>query len=398
MNLPQSSRGSAARAIFVLAASSLLHAQPPYPRANSNSSDRHPVWEQESSQPSQSNQANRGRFQRVGRNAENFGLVRMAGRPVRSAQGEQLSTIMDFLVNPQSGRVYFAILPSGGGAHGMTYRIVPISAFTGATEDALILRLDRAQWDRVGTLEEWQLKDRVTIDVDHQQRLSQQLGLPRAEIYDGKGPAELVRATTLRGQTIRSDNGQLGRIDDVVVDVTRHELAAVLNMDSSFIGLGVEQRNAPEAQQRFIVPFLELGTHESGAWVSRLRREDFATSEEPHLAAPSADYYYDRSRDQHDIREQRDTRDQRDIRDQRDERNSYPAPAQRNETESAAAAVQRTLERSWPRGRVDVAVEGRHVVLRGMVDTEQDRAEIERAATETARGVRIENQIAVRRR
>lgn len=314
-----------------------------------------PVWEQQ-----ETSRSPRGRVHRMNPTSESFGMNRMAGRPVRSASGEQLSTITDFLVDPSTGRVHFAILPSGGGPHGMTYRIVPISAFTGATSDALILRLDRAQWERVGTMEESQLSGHVVIDLDHQQRLSRQLGLPAREVYDGNGPAELVRATALRGQSIRSGNRQVGRIEDVVVDVTRHESAAVFSTDRAFAG----------SEERYVVPFQQLGTNQSGTWMSRLNREDFA----PVSAPPTPNY------------------------DGPGDRRRYVAPNQPNDTESAAVAVQQTIDRSWARGRVDVAVENRRIILRGLVDSEQERVELERAATDTARGARIDNQIAVRRR
>ncbi len=321
-----------------------------------------PVWEQDGAGP----RSARGRVHRLNANSESFGMTRLAGRPVRSANGEELSTITDFLVDPQTGRVHFAILPSGGGAHGMTYRIVPISAFTGATRDALVLRLDHAQWDRVGTMEESQLGGRVTIDVDHQQRLARQLGLSQRDVYDGRGNAELVRATTFRGQSIRSGNGRVGRIEDVVVDVTRHESAVVFSSDRAFTG----------SEERYVVPFEHLGTNESGTWMSRLNREDFQPNDQSQF--------------------RRDDVIRRD--DPQRERRGYVAPNQPNETESAAMAVQQALDRSWARGRVDVAVDGRHIILRGLVDTEQERTELERAAADTARGVRIENQIAVRRR
>ncbi len=360
-----------------------LSAQPssPYLRPAS----RAPIWEDEAPPTSNQNQnQNRGRLQRAGRNAENFGMNRLVGRPVRSSKGEQLSTITDFLVDPQSGRVEFAILPSGGGPKGMTYRIIPISAFTSAGDDALTLRLDRAQWDRVGTMEEWQLKNQVTIDVDQQERLSRQLGLPLAEIYDGHGPAEFVRATALCGQTIRSGNGQVGRVDDVVVDVTRHEAAVVLKTDPAFAG----------DEQRYIVGFQQLGARDagSGGWMSRLSRDDFAPA-----AAPRPDFdraqEYNRPRDYAEAREPVDPRGEESQRGDR-----YVAPERPTETESAAMAVQQTIDRSWARGRVDVAVEGHRIILRGMLDSDQDRADIERAASDTARGVRIENQIAVQRR
>lgn len=318
-----------------------------------------PVWE-EQSQPS-----GRGRVQRINPRAESFGLQRMAGRPVRSRNGEQLSTVTDFLVDPQTGRVHFAILPSGAGPHGMTYRIVPISAFVGADEGALILGLDRAQWDRVGTIEEPLLKDRVTIDVDHQERLSRQLGLSRKEVYDGRGPAELVRATSLRGESIRWGNGQRNRVDDVVVDVTRHEFAIVLSMEGASAGAG-------RGDQRFVVGFQQLGKREGGGWVSKLTREDFQVPEPVVSAGEERGRRY----------ESNDPR----YRDQ---------PA---DVSAEANAVKQAFDHSWARGRVEVIPERSRLVLRGMLDSEQERAEIEQLAMRAAPGIRIENQIALRRR
>lgn len=289
---------------------------------------------------------------------EPFGLQRMAGRPVKSRNGEQLSTITDFLVDPQTGRVHFAMLPSGGGPRGMTYRIVPISAFVGSDESALVLRLDRTQWDRVGTMDESMLRDRVTIDVDHQQRLSRQLSLPLKEIYDGRGAADLVRATTLRGQSIRSGKGQLGRVEDVVIDVTRRESAIVLSIDLSFGGPTME------ADRRYVVPYQQLGRRDGRDWRSELRPEDFPRYERVIGAGEPTGRGREALLDLGPV----------------------------------ATAAKRTLDRSWARGRVEVVPERNRLVLRGILDSDAEREEIEQLVGRTAPDVRIENQIAVRRR
>src|SRR3954470_19433159 len=56
---------------------------------------------------------------------ESFSVTKLAGKPVRSANGEQPGEIGDFLIDPASGKVQFAIVPTGRGASGETYRLVP---------------------------------------------------------------------------------------------------------------------------------------------------------------------------------------------------------------------------------------------------------------------------------
>src|SRR5262245_2887984 len=96
---------SVATATLVLASSSFLSAQPyntfPAPERNPRvvPNQETLVWER------QAPAAVRGRVQRFSPGAESFGMVRMAGRPVRSSRGEELSTITDFLVDPENGRV-----------------------------------------------------------------------------------------------------------------------------------------------------------------------------------------------------------------------------------------------------------------------------------------------------
>ena len=46
--------------------------------------------------------------------AENFTLSRLAGKPVRGTHQEEFSTIADYLIEPQTGRIHFALVPSGG--------------------------------------------------------------------------------------------------------------------------------------------------------------------------------------------------------------------------------------------------------------------------------------------
>lgn len=360
----------------LLALTALTLAAPAFAQRDRRPGPDYPLWEDQAG-------PDRGRgVQRFGGRAEFFGLQRMAGRPVRARNGDELSTITDFLVDPQTGRVFFALLPSGGGARGMTYRIVPISAFTASDETSLRLRLDRGQWDRVGTLEEPMLKNHIVIDVDHQQRLSRQLGMPVNEINDGRGPLDLVRASSLRGQVIRagSGGGQVGRIDDIVIDVTRHESAVIIATDRTFAG----------SEQRFVIRYQNLGKRDGRTWTSTLRRDDFPSNSD----RVSLDYRAEWDRP---YRPDWD----RDGRPDRPDYNRPGLPTGREpayDLAPAATAVKQGLDRSWAGGRVEVVPENNRLVLRGIVEYENERLEAERLATRIAPDVRIENQIAIRRR
>src|SRR5687767_14659821 len=74
-----------------------------------------------------------------------FWLGQQVGKPLRGSSGEELGTISDFLIEPQTGRVRFAVVPSGAGEGGETYRLVPMAALerTGGT-DGLTARIAKA--------------------------------------------------------------------------------------------------------------------------------------------------------------------------------------------------------------------------------------------------------------
>jgi sporulation protein YlmC with PRC-barrel domain len=277
--------------------------------------------------------------------AENFTLSKLTGKPVRGAHQEELGTIADYLIEPQSGRIHFAVVPSGSN----TFRVVPMRALQPQSGGFSTQRA-RAEWDRVGTLTAQQLSGVVTIDDSHQQRLAQQFALPNAD----SAAHGLVRAGSLRGRELRAGNQPLGFVEDVVIDYNNQIATPVL---ATSVG---------GSQQRYIVPMTRLqvgGTQ--GAIMTSLSPNEFRQA--GWLAmAPTG-------------------QDRRGFG-----QGNRPAG-------SAVNAVQQALERdaALPRGTVQVVPENR-LVLRGTVENEQKKAEVERAAQQAAPGMQIENQLGVR--
>lgn len=279
--------------------------------------------------------------------SEAAGLSKLAGKPIRGTHQEQLGTLSDFLVEPSSGKLRFAVVPSGGGASGETFRLVPISALkTDAGADALTTQLDQPRWDQVGTFTTEQLQGSIALNSDQQQRLSQQFGLGGS---DPNGTNGLIKASVLKGREIRAGNDTIGRVEDVVIDLHNKIAAPLVSTAAGFAG----------SANRFLLPFdkLQMAGDASGTLTTSLNRWDF----------------------------------------QQLQPGTSPTGAPPPRTASAAAAVQQALAQNpaFAQSGVQVIPESR-LVLRGSVENQQKKAEIERAAQQAAPGMRIDNEITVR--
>lgn len=280
--------------------------------------------------------------------SENFTLGKLTGKPVRGMNQEELSTIEDYLVDPQTGRVHFAVVPSGSN----TFRIVPMRALQPvAGEGVFTVPVASAQWAQVGTMVAQRLQGNVMIDDNHQQRLMRQFGLPNAE----SAARNLVRASSLKGRELRAGNEQLGTIEDVVIDYNNQVAAPVLKFT---VGGG---------DQKFTVPMshLQLSAGQ-GAITTHLTRNHFQSAHSAAMGPTGSDgWRFGQGRG--------------------------------GPIGSVLTAVQQAIERdaAIPQGTVQVFPETR-IVMRGTVENEQKKAEAERAAQQAAPGMRIENQITVR--
>jgi hypothetical protein len=281
---------------------------------------------------------------------EPFALSRLSGRALHSANQEELGSVADFLVDPTSGKVRFAIVPTGRGASGETFRLVPTSIIDATNaangSNPLIARITRAQWEQVGTMVEQEVGARVSLNSEQLQRNSKQFGITGQD--DSAGANNLVRASSLKGQSLLSGNEQIAVIDDVLIDVSRQAAAAVV------VPAGV----SAAANQKFVVPFqqMQVAATGQGAITTTLTRADFQQT------------------------------------------NGALTPTGYSSADTAVTTVQQAIanNRNLAGTGVQVASEPR-LVLRGNVPSEQQRTEAERTAAQAAPGVQIDNQITVRR-
>lgn len=283
---------------------------------------------------------------------QSFAVGQLTGKPVRGANQEELSRLSEFLIDPRSGRVHFAVVTSGGN----TFRLVPMSALqSGSGNSGLVVALDRGRWDQIPTFSEQELLGQVTLDAAHQQRFQQQFNLPVAD----QAAEGLIRSTLLNERELRAGNELIGTVDDVVIDFHNRIAAPLVRMKPGFGADG----------QRLLVHFsaLQVSPEHRGVITTNLARNDFLPREAGQLAPTGYSSAFNTQTQQ--------------------------------QAQQAAQAVQQAIERdgSMPRGSVQAFSETR-VVLRGAVDSEQKRADVERAAQQAAPGVPIVNQLMVRNR
>jgi hypothetical protein len=285
--------------------------------------------------------------------SESLALGKIMGKPLRGSNNEELGSVADFLVNPKSGQLEFAVVPTGRGASGETFRLVPLAAIDPSRGyDHLVARLGRDQWDRVGTMTEKELQGAITLNAEQMQREAQQFGLPAAN--DGHAAEGLVRASSLKGSEIRGGNELFGNVDDVAIDMYNRRAAPML----TFAG-----------GQKFLVPFDRLQLTAGQKTIStNLSRWDF----------------------------QRMQRGQGGLTPTGSSSAAYGQGQGRQPAFAAASAVQQALSRDQAASGVQVIPESR-LVLRGTVESDQKKAEVERAASQAAPGMRIDSELTVRR-
>lgn len=311
------------------------------------------TWGQASAATSpQATAAGVGSVQVANPEAEAFSLQRLSGKPLRGSGQEELGTVSDFLIDPQTGQVRYAVVPSGAGSSGETYRIVPMAALDPTSgPEGLRISLGKAQWDQVGTMTEPELKGSISLNDDQRQRLTQQFALQQAAVAAGASN-ELMRASQLRGKTLQSGGQQIGSIQDVAVDV-RHQVAAALVTPPGPAG------------QKFLVPFAQL---------------QISSPDQPTVNTTLTQMHFQQAQSGTPTG-----------------LTGSPFTSANPPATAAAMAVRRALDQdaALARANVQVIPESR-IALRGTVESEQIRSNIERTAKEAAPGLQVDNHITVK--
>ena len=322
---------------------------------------------------------------------ESFSLSKFAGKPLRGANREQLGTVSDFLLETETGRIRYAVVPAGSD----TFRLVPVEALDRmSTNEALVVRtnLSRDQWNRIGTITEVELPGRLSLTADQMQRAAQAFG-----IYPAVGASnDMTRASKWKGQTVHTGGYQLGSVDDVIVDIPSRTAAALVRTTGGY-----------PTNTKFVVPFDRLQlTGDGNAPISTtLTRADFQAAQgafQP-TGATSAQYgQYGQQASAPQYGEQPSygqipQHPPQTTTSQYGQTGTYASNASAAAT---AATVQQAILRdaSLQYGSSVQVVPETRLVLRGTAQSEAQRQAIENTARQSAPNATIENQITVQGR
>lgn len=348
-------------------------------------------------------------LQSMSQNMRGTHASELLGRDIRTPQDEDLGQLSDFVIDAQSGKVLYAVVASGGVVGiGQTLRAVPVTALkqsSSSGSEQMLINIDQAKWDQAPTFEKNQL-----ASLSHDQRgqeLHQYYGQtapsrtqPSSRTQQGvatqgdrqttQGAAQLVLATDIIGQDVRSGSQEVGSVEDVIIQLRSRSAAALLDPADSLA----------DANRSFLVPFNKLTRDNEGNLSATLSREDFANASQ----APDSGWgdqavgyvstlfvWPAQNRDDQTRAGSSDRMADNGIRD-----------ADRNGSQPPVAAVRQAVQAEARSAdgptSVAVAANGDKVVLSGTVPTEDVKERIEERAEQAAQGWDIDNQIRVAQR
>jgi sporulation protein YlmC with PRC-barrel domain len=312
-----------------------------------------------------------GRIEVASSDAVDSAARKLAGQHVRSSDGRDLGTIKDFVIDAQSGRVACAVVSSGGflGA-GDQLRIVPAGALRRASgNDGFTVSIAQADWNRVPQVREDRFEQgQLALNDNERQRLQEVF--PSAKGNTSDTGANLVRASKIRGKSVHSSDGDVGDIEEVVLDLDRHSARALIDPNSDFTG----------TDQKFLVPFarLDLQSREQDPVNTTLSREDFRTAQRSSVSATAMDNEAGASPTGRTSAEQN--------------------PNVSASMSTAAQAVREAIDRdpSLASANIRVVPQDEKLFLRGSVSTGELHDRAESVAERAANGVDVNNELSVR--
>lgn len=181
---------------------------------------------------------------------EERSLRRYAGQPLLNTEGAELGTIKDFIVHPLSSKVRYLVASSGGvlGGMGNSLRLVPVEVVRERDRNRrLEVGILHSAWLQIPPVsDENYVADRFNISPDQHQILVQRFGSAN---YTG-GPAitatttaagtgaynGLIRASAIRGKAVVVGNRKVGDIENIIIDLERGTVAALLDSSGEFTG------------------------------------------------------------------------------------------------------------------------------------------------------------------
>jgi sporulation protein YlmC with PRC-barrel domain len=230
-----------------------------------------------SSQPTMAAGAGMSEVKRASDDAEDSAMSKLKGQRLRSGDGAELGKIHDFILDGSSGQIVHVVVSTGGVLGvGDKLRLLPPTGITQAAE-GFTATLQQSEFEALPTVAEKDLKaGRIpaATGMKTQGAASDTAAAPMST------EGALVRASQLKGKSVRSDNNDVGKIDQVVIDLQTRKAMALIAANSGFSG----------ESGKFLVPLkkLEVRSEEADSISSSLMRSDFVQDSRSTTAASAA--------------------------------------------------------------------------------------------------------------
>lgn len=212
----------------------------------------------------------------------NWRADELLGMDVKDPLGKDLGSIEDLAIDPQSGRIVYAVL-SFGGILGMGDKLfaVPFRAFTLKDYETLTLNVSEDKLDKTQGFDKdnWPNMADDRWAKDTHTRYGQtpgwdDAGKPGATDRDRwERPTQIVRASELMGEeVVNNQDEKLGDITDLILDPGQSRVSLAVVSAGGFLGIG---------EELFAVPWNKLA-HRPDEVVLNIDRDTL--SKAPHFA------------------------------------------------------------------------------------------------------------------
>lgn len=310
------------------------------------------------------------------------------GRWIHGRDGKALGKIADFLIDPPSGEICYAVVSS---SH-RKLRLVPFQALRPdrTHRGDFSLSITEAEWNGLGTLDEAEFKSGyITVSDGERRSLAQRFeSAPFREAalsayYTQDISSHLVRADFLRGRDVFVAGKRIGSVKELIVNQEAATASALFDPSWRFTS----------AKEKFVVPLnrYSFGATRDEPVMTDITREDFDAMRA--LAHLPGSALRTPSTSVPPVSAEHPTALSPTGRSSSEQQPSGASP----ESLVAAKAIRAALDQEEAGARivVDVNPQNSDVVLRGSVADIALRQSIEEKAGQVAKGVQIDFQIAV---
>jgi sporulation protein YlmC with PRC-barrel domain len=200
------------------------------------------------------------------------------GQDVRNSAGADLGEVKDLVISPKRGNVAYALVSKGGVLGvGEKIRVVPFSALKSAavTRGALTLDITEAKWleaplfrneelDLLGTERGREVFSFYGQDWDREM-------VSKRSADSSQTSDRLMRVSTLIGKEVKNAGQEVGEIEDVIVDLSSRRGSALIDPEDDYVG----------TNQEYIINFdqLMVSPDRQDAYTTILTRADFERAE-----------------------------------------------------------------------------------------------------------------------